>query len=121
MAGLAASWLTGNNPAGRPVYDPRTGRCFDGIRDSLTLNLNSGAESTIEALYTLVEVERYPPAAAFLHSRKVSAGRTERYSWALFRAPPGTEVILARESATGVLSVYEGDRSRAFRRKEKIP
>jgi len=55
MAGLAASWLAGNNPAGQAMYDPATGRCYDGIRDSLTLNLNSGAESTIEALYTLLE------------------------------------------------------------------
>ncbi len=121
MAGLAASWLTGNNPAGRPMYDRATGRCFDGIRDSLTLNLNSGAESTIEALYTLVEVERYPAASACLFAKKVAAGRTNRFSWALYRGASGTEVTLARESSTGILSVYEGDGSRTFCRKENIP
>ncbi len=30
-AGLAASWFFGNNMAGVPMYDPETGRCFDGI------------------------------------------------------------------------------------------
>jgi hypothetical protein len=121
MAGLAASWLTGNNPAARAMYDPATGRCYDGIRDSLTLNLNSGAESTLEALYTLIEVERYPAAAACLHSRKVAAGRTKRFSWTLFRGTPDTEVILVRKHATGTLAVYQGEESREFRRRENIP
>jgi hypothetical protein len=121
MAGLAASWLTGNNPAGRAMYDPSTGRCFDGIRDSLTVNLNSGAESTIEALYALLEVEQYRVAAASLLARKVAAGRTGRFSWVLFRGAPHTEVTLVREFATGSLSVFEGDESRAFGKKEKIP
>ena len=121
MAGLAASWLTGNNPAGRPMYDPATGRCYDGIRDSLTLNLNSGAESTIEALYTLIEVERYPAASACLFAKKVASGRTDRFSWSIFRGAPDTEVTLVRESATGILSLYEGEGSRAFCRKENIP
>jgi hypothetical protein len=121
MAGLAASWLTGNNPARRTMYDPLTGRCYDGIRDSVTLNLNSGAESTIEALYTILEVERYPAAAACLHAGKIAAGRKEKFSWALFRGAPDTEVTLVRDSVTGELSVYEADASRAFSRKENIP
>jgi hypothetical protein len=121
MAGLAASWFTGNNPAGKAMYDPATGRCYDGIRDSLTLNLNSGAESTIEALYTFIEVNHYPDAAALLGCRKVAAGTAGRFSYAVFRGEPDTEVTLARESVTGTLSVYGGDESKAFRRKEKIP
>jgi hypothetical protein len=120
MAGLAASWLTGNNPAGQSMYDPATGRCYDGIRDSLTLNLNSGAESTIEALYTLVEVKHYPEAAALLACRKVSAGKTGRFSYAIFRGERDAEVTLVRELATGRFSLYEGTRSRAFLRRENI-
>jgi hypothetical protein len=121
MAGLAASWLFGNNPARRAMYDPATGRCYDGIRDSLTLNLNSGAESTIEALYTLVEVEQYPAAARFLSSRKVCAGSTATFSYARFRGEPGPELTLVRETATGRFSLYEGERSREFRAHENIP
>jgi hypothetical protein len=120
MAGLAASWLAGNNPAGRAMYDPATGRCYDGIRDSLTLNLNSGAESTIEALYALLEVGRYPDAAALLTCRKVAAGTAGRFSYALFRGEREAEVTLARERATGRLTVYEGEKSRAFCRRENI-
>ena len=56
QAGLAASWLFGRNPAEQTMYDTETGRCFDGINDVDDVNLNSGAESTIEALYVLVEI-----------------------------------------------------------------
>lgn len=52
----AASWLWGNNAAQTPMYDPQTGRCFDGIEDSTKVNLNSGAESTIEGLLTVMEI-----------------------------------------------------------------
>jgi hypothetical protein len=67
LAGLAASWLTGNNISGEPLYDAGTGRCCDGI-DPNGVNRNAGAESTIEALYTLVEIEKVPAAAAWLHA-----------------------------------------------------
>jgi hypothetical protein len=43
-----AAWLDGNNPAGKPVYDPRTGRCSDGVTHGQA-SLNCGAESAIEA------------------------------------------------------------------------
>ncbi len=66
MAGLAASWLTGNNAAGQPMYDPATGRGYDGIDEHARINHNSGAESTIEALYTLLEVGRHPAARDWL-------------------------------------------------------
>ena len=43
-----ASWLDGRNAAGEAVYDPRTGRCLDGITNRIA-SLNCGAESAIEA------------------------------------------------------------------------
>ncbi len=69
MAGLAATWFTGNNEAGVPMYDSATGRCYDGVDGPDRVNYNSGAESTIEALYTLVEVERHEEALAWTHVR----------------------------------------------------
>ena len=56
--GLAASWFFGNNMAGVPVYDPETGRSFDGIEGPAEwrINRNAGAESTIEALLALLVV-----------------------------------------------------------------
>ncbi|MBN2710331.1 MAG: hypothetical protein JXR46_14910 [Calditrichaceae bacterium] len=54
----AAAWLFGKNAAGERIYDPKTGRCFDGINSPNEINYNSGAESTIEALLTLLEIEK---------------------------------------------------------------
>ena len=48
LALQCAAWLDGNNPAGKPVYDPRTGRCSDGVTHG-QVSLNCGAESAIEA------------------------------------------------------------------------
>lgn len=52
----AASWLWGNNAAKTPLYDTKTGRCFDGIESPTHINFNSGAESTIEGLLTMIEI-----------------------------------------------------------------
>jgi uncharacterized protein YyaL (SSP411 family) len=48
-----AAWFTGKNIANQQMYDPSTGRCFDGIVSETKVNMNSGAESTIEALLSL--------------------------------------------------------------------
>ncbi|MBC7185713.1 MAG: hypothetical protein H5U38_01625, partial [Calditrichaeota bacterium] len=69
LAGLAASWLLGNNPARVAMYDPASGRCFDGIENSTKVNRNSGAESTVEALITLLEVLNHPVARRYLTCR----------------------------------------------------
>lgn len=62
MAGLAASWFSGNNVAEFAMYDPMTGRGYDGIDSASHVNLNAGAESTIEAVYTMVEIDHVPKA-----------------------------------------------------------
>ncbi len=53
-------WLFGENAAGKPIYNPENGMCYDGIDGYHSINLNSGAESTIEALLILNEVEKTP-------------------------------------------------------------
>lgn len=53
LAHRIVSWLSGNNIANQQMYDPETGRCFDGIVSETEVNKNSGAESTIEALLSL--------------------------------------------------------------------
>jgi len=62
MAQQVASWLAGNNPAGQQMYDQSTGRCFDGIGSEKEVNMNSGAESTIEALLILSAIQNHPVA-----------------------------------------------------------
>lgn len=114
MAGLAASWFSGNNAARQRMYDPQTGRCFDGINDSLSINMNSGAESTIEALLTLVELEKYPSALRYLHFRKVREGATRRYLFGVFQNTSGDELTLAIDVKRSRLLVFENDTSRMF-------
>ncbi|MCH8328581.1 MAG: hypothetical protein IID15_08690 [Candidatus Marinimicrobia bacterium] len=53
LARRLLGWFQGDNLANRAMYDPQTGRCYDGINSPDELNLNSGAESTIEALLAL--------------------------------------------------------------------
>lgn len=60
LAGHIAAWFLGANNANAIMYSVSTGRGFDGIQSSTSVNVNSGAESTIEALLTLEMVESYP-------------------------------------------------------------
>ncbi len=53
LARQVLGWFSGANRGGRAMYDPATGRCYDGINGPGEVNLNSGAESTIEALQAL--------------------------------------------------------------------
>jgi len=111
MAGLAGSWLMGNNFAHRQMYDTATGRCYDGIRDSVTVNLNSGAESTIEGLYTLVESEQYPVAAKYLSFTLRKNGSTEKSVYGVFRGPSGEEITLQLDLKSSRVIVLQGDKS----------
>jgi hypothetical protein len=93
MAGLHAAWFYGNNAADLPLYDTLTGRGFDGIdgeEGGYRINLNAGAESTIEALLALQAVNQVPEAARFLPYRTVRADRwqTLRARNAALHGPP---------------------------------
>ena len=84
MAGLAAAWFAGDNPAGAVMADS-LGRGYDGILSPDRVNWNAGAESTIEAQMTLLEVGLDPVAAPWMHARSQPArsgtmdGRPVRY------------------------------------------
>ena len=62
QAGEIATWFFGDNFAHKVMYNPQTGICYDGINDDGTINLNSGAESTIEAQLALLAIEDNPQA-----------------------------------------------------------
>lgn len=64
LAGVAAGWFFGQNPAGAVMYDPRTGATNDGVNGDGTVNLNSGAESTIHGLLTMLALDAHPDLAA---------------------------------------------------------
>ncbi|MCP9495772.1 MAG: hypothetical protein MSG64_15095 [Pyrinomonadaceae bacterium MAG19_C2-C3] len=90
MAGLHASWLTGNNFVGAKMYDANTGRGYDGldvIDGERKVNRNSGAESTIEALMILQSVIDMPEAEKYL-DYKVTSQR----GWQIIEAEDGRVV-----------------------------
>ncbi len=62
LAGIVAAWFFGANASGQPAYDPATGVTVDGIADDGTVNRNSGAESTIHALLTMLALDAHPDA-----------------------------------------------------------
>jgi hypothetical protein len=94
LGGLMTSWLLGNNELRRSLYDPTTGRTFDGLERGV-INQNSGAESTITALMALIQAESRPAAAAMLDLvwlEKHDEIVIELESGTDFGQPPETEV-----------------------------
>ena len=53
IAGHLSAWFFGANDVGKNMYSLTTGRCFDGLSSPTSININSGAESTIEALLSM--------------------------------------------------------------------
>jgi len=64
LAGITASWYFGANRAGEPMYDPATGRTYDGVNADVVVNRNSGAESTIHGLLSMLALDARPDVAA---------------------------------------------------------
>lgn len=56
VALLAREWFLGKNDLGLPLYDPRTGRCHDGLTEH-GVNENCGTESTLSALLTMLATD----------------------------------------------------------------
>lgn len=63
LAALAAGWFFGANPSGEAVYDPATGVTFDGVEPDGSVNHNSGAESTIHGLLTMMLLDAHRDVA----------------------------------------------------------
>jgi hypothetical protein len=115
MAGVTSSWFFGNNAAHQQMYFPKSGICYDGITDSITVNKNSGAESTIEALQTLVEIQRYPEAVRYIYVRKISHGEKNGYLYATFADSNRNEITIAINTTNGSLTVSDQEKSEEFR------
>lgn len=60
LAQRLGTWFTGRNDARRVMYDPATGRGYDGIIAPGKINPNAGAESTIEGLFAATAVAGTP-------------------------------------------------------------
>ena len=64
VAAITAGWYFGANRSGLPAYDPATGTAVDGIERDGRVNLNSGAESTIHALLSMLVLDAHPELKA---------------------------------------------------------
>ena len=72
LAGIVAAWYFGANPAGEPMYHPATGRTFDGISGTGEINRNSGAESTIHGLLSMLVLDEEPDVARLARTAQIT-------------------------------------------------
>ncbi|NLU73885.1 hypothetical protein HCC61_14550 [Streptomyces sp. HNM0575] len=82
LAALTAAWYFGANAAGEAVYDPGTGVTFDGISPDGVINRNSGAESTIHGLLSMLALDSrdwpdWPDSPGPLGSPEPRVSRTD--------------------------------------------
>jgi hypothetical protein len=68
LAGIEAAWYFGMNKAGVAVYNPATGVTTDGIAPDGTVSKNSGAESTIHGLLSMLALDANPDVARLAQS-----------------------------------------------------
>ncbi|TFB97980.1 MULTISPECIES: hypothetical protein [Cryobacterium] len=64
VAAIYAGWFFGANRSGLPAYNPATGTAIDGIERDGRVNPNSGAESTIHTLLTMLTLDANPELRA---------------------------------------------------------
>ncbi|GAB3547983.1 hypothetical protein GCM10027404_11040 [Arthrobacter tumbae] len=64
LAAVVGGWYFGANRSGEPAYNPVTGTTIDGIQADGSVNLNSGAESTIHALLSMLVLDANPELKA---------------------------------------------------------
>ena len=72
LAGVVAAWFFGANASNAPTYDPATGVTFDGVAADGTVNHNSGAESTIHGLLTMLALDAHPAARAIAQTASIT-------------------------------------------------
>jgi hypothetical protein len=113
LAGIAAGWFFGDNPAGTAMYDPATGRTYDGVAGNGDVNRNSGAESTIHGLLTMLLLDG--------RTELITGDATvqERHTWRLVEAETGTlsgaATVHTPESAWTGESLWSGGAGVALR------
>jgi hypothetical protein len=71
LAGVVAAWFFGANASKAPTYDAATGVTFDGVAPDGTVNHNSGAESTIHGLLTMLALDAHPAVRTIARTASV--------------------------------------------------
>jgi hypothetical protein len=104
VAAFVAAWYFGANRAGEAMYDPSTGRTYDGISGDGTINRNSGAESTIHGLLSMLALDAHPSLARL--ARTLGSGSRVVSGLQVFEAESatlsgGATVVTPASSWTG--------------------
>jgi len=119
LAGMMGAWYFGMNRSGQPVYDPATGVTYDGVQADGSVNRNSGAESTIHGLLSMIALDAHPDVAA----RAVSVTQTTAISGLTTveaeSATSTTGTVVTPESAWTGESQYGGGAYLALARGQK--
>jgi hypothetical protein len=108
LAGIEAAWYFGMNSSGKPTYDPATGVTFDGIQADGTVNRNSGAESTIHGLLSMLALDANPDVAKLAQSAAHVASRTGLTVAEAETASATTGTVVTPDSAWTGESQYSG-------------
>ena len=108
LAGVAATFYFGNNAAGAVVYDAATGRTFDGVSGDGVVNQNSGAESTIHGLLSMIALEGAPDAARWSQVSAVASRETWRVAEAEDGVLSGGASIVTPSSSWTGESAWSG-------------
>jgi len=108
IAAVAASWYFGTNRSGTPVYDPATGVTFDGVQADGTVNRNSGAESTIHGLLSMIALDGAPDVSAEAQGLTSVTSRDGLTVVEAETASPTTGTVVTPDSAWTGESQYGG-------------
>jgi hypothetical protein len=109
LAGVVAAWFFGANASLQPTYHPATGVTFDGVAPDGTVNQNSGAESTIHGLLTMLALDGHPVARRFARTASVQRYVGTRLVEAETGTLSGDAAVVRPESLWTGESQYTGD------------
>lgn len=110
-----AAWYHGSNVERARMWDADAGRGYDGVYED-TIDWKAGAESTVAAVRTMLDVEQYPASARLdgpitdVTDRSygvVDASEGETSDWATRFDPEGTDAVL---TGGRVVKVFEPGR-----------
>ncbi|TCO46957.1 hypothetical protein EV646_106196 [Kribbella antiqua] len=101
LAAFVAAWYFGANRAGSPMYDPATGRTYDGVSGDGVVNRNSGAESTIHGQLSMLALDAAPAVASL--AQQLGAGPVLRSGLSVVEAESaaGGQVVTPPSAWTG--------------------
>jgi len=101
-----STWYCGNNVKGADMWDRETGRGFDGIYQD-AIDWKAGAESTVAAVRTMTDVERYPDPVCM----DEPVATTEDHSYTLYDAEHGAmDSWTSRLDPEGAQAVFSSGR-----------